>query len=203
MRLDEGSEPCLPEDVGQAGIAMQFMVALDQALTLGRQALRQETEITVLSLVGESRMTCIVSDRCHGFYRPASPRANRFRSMRQHNGSRHISSIDNRGHLHGKIIADAAAISVNPEEVRALIARTVAKMTHDGTKYCSAKRIFAEMSRISPEVWAIPRPIGIFVRKIRRIRWFGYFIFMKPQGKPYRFLPSPQRKDHFRRLTES
>ena len=72
MRLDEGSEPCLPEDVGQAGIAMQFMVALDQALTLCRQALRQETEIVVLSLVGESRMTCIVSDRCHGFYRPTS-----------------------------------------------------------------------------------------------------------------------------------
>src|ERR1700737_3653286 len=72
MRLDEGPEPCLPEDVGQARIAMQLMVALDQALTLCRQALRQETEIAILSLVGESRVTCIVSDRCHGFYRPTS-----------------------------------------------------------------------------------------------------------------------------------
>src|ERR1700757_1404718 len=99
MNLDEGSEPGLPQHVWQAGVAMQFMVALDQTLTLCGQALRQETEIAVLSLVGGIRLTRIVGNR-HGFHRPASSRrADKFRSMRQHNDSRHISSTHNRGPL--------------------------------------------------------------------------------------------------------
>jgi hypothetical protein len=81
--------------------------------------------------------------------------------------------------------------------------RTMAKRTHRRINYCSATRLFAEMSRISPGVWAILRVIGLFASKLGRRMRFGYFIYMKPQGKPYRFLPSPQRKDHFRRLTES
>ena len=55
MRFDEGPEPGLPQDVRQARIAMQLVVALDQALALRRQALRQEAEIEVLSPAGESR----------------------------------------------------------------------------------------------------------------------------------------------------
>ena len=76
MGFDEGSEPRLPQDVWQASIAMQFMVALDQAPALHCQALRQEAEIEVLSLGGESRNMCIVRKLCRDFHRPASLRAN-------------------------------------------------------------------------------------------------------------------------------
>src|SRR5260370_3610784 len=97
MRFDEGSEPLLPKDVRQASVAVQFMVALDQALTLQCQALWQETEIQVRSLVGKRRATC-VSNLRHGFHRSASRRANRFRSMHQLSDWRHISSMCNHSH---------------------------------------------------------------------------------------------------------
>ena len=71
MLLDEGSEPGLPQDVRQAGVAVQFVVALDQTLTLHGQAGRQETEIEVLSLVCDTRPTRIFRDRCHGFHHHA------------------------------------------------------------------------------------------------------------------------------------
>ena len=71
MRLDEGPEPRLPQDVRQAGVAVQLMIALDQAAALRSQALRQEAEIDVLSPADESRIAR-VRKPCHDFYRPAS-----------------------------------------------------------------------------------------------------------------------------------
>jgi hypothetical protein len=70
----------------------------------------------------------------------------------------------------------------------------MAKRTHRGTKYCSATRVFVEMSRISPGVWAIRQAIGTFASKKHRRSHFGYFFYMKRRSKPYRFLPGPQRK---------
>src|SRR6202022_4688732 len=140
MRRDEGAEPSLPQHVWQACVAVQLMVALDQALTLRSQALRQETEIEVLRLVGESCLTRIVGNR-HNFHRSASRRANRFRSMHQHNDSRHISSMDNRGRFHRKKIANACGIFFSGEKRCVPIAprlTNVAEKTQRGTNYWSA-----------------------------------------------------------------
>jgi hypothetical protein len=44
MRFDEGAEPGLLQDVRQAGVAVQFVVDLDRALTLQCQALSHTRE---------------------------------------------------------------------------------------------------------------------------------------------------------------
>jgi len=54
MRLDEGAEPGLPQDVGQAGVAVKLMIALDQAPALWGQVPGQEAEVGAFSLAGES-----------------------------------------------------------------------------------------------------------------------------------------------------
>src|SRR5260370_38774445 len=74
MRFDEGPEPRLPKDVRQAGIAVQFVIALDQAAALRDQVLRQETEIKVRGLVGKLRATRIVRKLCHDFVSPRDQR---------------------------------------------------------------------------------------------------------------------------------
>jgi hypothetical protein len=58
---------------------------------------------------GKSRTACIARNLCHDFHRPASQEANIFRSRRQHSDSRHISSMDVRGHFHRKKIAKAVS----------------------------------------------------------------------------------------------
>jgi len=60
MRFDELPQPGFPQDVRQAGITMQFVITFDQALTLRRQAPRQEAEIEVLSLAGARHAGCLV-----------------------------------------------------------------------------------------------------------------------------------------------
>src|SRR6202051_2606564 len=73
MGLDERSKPGLPQDVWQASIAVQLMVAFDQALTLHCQALRQKTGIKILRLVRDNRLTCVIR---HDLHRSASRCAN-------------------------------------------------------------------------------------------------------------------------------
>src|SRR6202166_4701142 len=58
MGFDEGSEPGFPQYVWQAGIAVQLVVALDQATALLGQAVRQEAEIRALKLVDTSDIAC-------------------------------------------------------------------------------------------------------------------------------------------------
>src|SRR6202167_99448 len=110
MRFDEVPQPGLPQDVRKARIAMQFMITDDQALALRRQALRQETEIKVLDPAGESHATHIICSVCHSFHRHASCGANRFRSLQQHNDSRHISSMGKRSQFHRKKIAETRLV---------------------------------------------------------------------------------------------
>lgn len=74
MGFDERSEPGLPQYVWQAGIAAQFVVALDQATALPGQAVRQEAEVRALNLVDTSHTACVVRTLCHDIHRSA-PRA--------------------------------------------------------------------------------------------------------------------------------
>ena len=93
---------------------MQFMVSLDQAAALRSETRRQETEIEMFNSGGESRTACIARNVCRDFHRPASQEANTFRSGRQHNDLRHISSMEVRGHFHRKKIANATSAQENP-----------------------------------------------------------------------------------------
>jgi hypothetical protein len=75
--------------------------------------------------------------------------------MHQHNESRHISSIDNHGCFHRKKIANAGADFPGAKKHAGAIGLrfgNVAKKTHRGTNYCTASRVIAEMSFISPGV---------------------------------------------------
>ena len=74
MGFNEGSELGFPQYVWQAGMAVQFVVALDQATALRGQAVRQEAEVRALSLVDTSHMACVVRTLCHDTHRSA-PRA--------------------------------------------------------------------------------------------------------------------------------
>jgi hypothetical protein len=55
----------------QRRVTVEFMVALDQTLTLCRQAVRQETEVDILDPFGERRISSTVRNLCHDFHRPA------------------------------------------------------------------------------------------------------------------------------------
>jgi hypothetical protein len=63
--------------------------------------------------------------------------------------------MDNLSRFHRKRIANMGVISIELDGRSVLIAQTMAKKTQRGTKYCSAARLFAQLSRISPGVWAI------------------------------------------------
>ncbi len=71
MRLDEMPQSGSPQDVRKRPIAVQFVVADDQAPALRRQVLRQETRIKVLNPAGESHATHIICGVCHSFHRHA------------------------------------------------------------------------------------------------------------------------------------
>ena len=75
MRLDEGPEPGFPQYIRQASIAVQLVVALDQALALQCQALRQEAEVRTFDAVGNSLTARVVRIfRFHDIHRFAAPR---------------------------------------------------------------------------------------------------------------------------------
>src|SRR6202790_2015258 len=83
MGFNERSEPGFPQYVWQAGIAVQFVVALDQAPPLRGQAVRQEAEVRALNLVGTSCIARVVRALCHDIHRSAPHPANRLRSTQR------------------------------------------------------------------------------------------------------------------------
>src|ERR1700738_4435637 len=102
-------------------------------------------------------MTSIV---CRDFHLPRGPSfrivlSEQACSMRQHNESRHISSMDNRSRFHRKKISLCAPDFVAADEATAeltLDARNVAEKTQCDANYCAALYVFAEMSLFSPGV---------------------------------------------------
>jgi hypothetical protein len=83
MGFDERSEPGFPQYVWQAGLAVQLVVALDQATALCGQAVGQEVKVRALNLVGTSHVAWLARTLCHDIHRSASRPAKRLRSMRR------------------------------------------------------------------------------------------------------------------------
>ncbi|MEI9924550.1 MAG: hypothetical protein WDN50_14360 [Bradyrhizobium sp.] len=62
MPFNERPEPGLPEDIRQAGVAMQIVIRLDQAAALRGQAVRQKPEVRALGPVDHNSITDIRCD---------------------------------------------------------------------------------------------------------------------------------------------
>ena len=89
MPFNERPEPGLPQDIRQAGVAMQLVIRLDQTPALRGQALRQKPEIRALGGVDESRITdacrniCVARNPCHDIHRFAPRWARGTRPMQR------------------------------------------------------------------------------------------------------------------------
>ena len=69
MGFDERTEPGLPQYIRQTAIAVQVMVALDQASALTAQVLRQKAEIGTAAAVRKRLVTCAHRRLCHPVHR--------------------------------------------------------------------------------------------------------------------------------------